>query len=129
MHAILEQPGTTSLADGRTVPFRSDGRLDAAQWRNPEGSSTSKKRRTRVKEPKKQKKGSKETGEAAASDTDDSKLKVFYSSGTYLRESALTYLINRTEHVLAIVEAHLQEDKAHKAMQDMNLGGWAPMRC
>ena len=58
---------------------------------------------------------------------DESKLRIFFANVTNLGESATTYLINRSEHILAIMETHLLGDKAHRNMEKFSQRGWAPI--
>ena len=58
---------------------------------------------------------------------DESKLRIFFANVTRLGESATTYLINRSEHILAVVETHLLGDKAHRKMEEFSQRGWDPI--
>ena len=46
---------------------------------------------------------------------------------TTLGRKAITYLLNRPEHVLMIVETHLRDEPAQKVMNEMQALGWTPI--
>ena len=58
--------------------------------------------------------------------TDESKLRVFFADVTSLGENATTYLINRTEHILAVVETHLLGEKSPQEDGGVQPGGMGP---
>lgn len=42
-------------------------------------------------------------------------------------ETALTYLTNRPDRVLTVVETHLRDTDAHGAMDSVSFAGWSPI--
>ena len=87
------------------------------------GRRKSKRKRIRKRKPRKQQHAA-NIGEGDKDNLYDSMLRVFFANVTYLGNKTITYLINRPEHIVGVVETHLLGDEAHKAMNEFSNVGW-----